>query len=205
MRFSIFGFSFDLSIFARSEFALSKLGRSKLGRSKLGRSKLGRSKLGRLVCDLSRVDLSVDLSMIGLPRGWNPYFQPRAVPRSRFYRELARQQSYSFPDHRRALAAGFQFRARERAGKRKPFAIIFHRQLQVARALRQAHQHMMRSAMLADVHQAFLHDTGQLAASFLRQIHTLHFADDLRGDSRLPPEALDGVGNETEKPVGIHL
>src|SRR5580693_5074482 len=113
MRFSIFGFSLDLPIFARS-----MLGRSKLGRSELGRSELGRSKPGRSACDLSKVDLSVDLSMIGLSRGRNPYLQPRAVPRSRFYRELACQQSYSFPDHCRALATRFQFRARERAGKR---------------------------------------------------------------------------------------
>src|SRR5208282_4831044 len=143
--------------------------------------------------------------MIGLSRRRNSDFQPCAVTRSRFYREFGCQQAYSFPDHRRSLARRLQFRIRQPSGKRKSLTVILHRQLQIARPLRQSYQHMLRSTVFAHIHQTFLHNARQFPAPFLRQIHPLHFADELGCDSRLPPEALHRVGNETQKPVRIDL
>src|ERR1035438_904642 len=102
--------------------------------------------------------------MIGLSRRWNSDFQPRAVPRSRFYREFARHKSHSFADHRRALPRRLQFRVGEPARKGKSFAVVLNRQLQITRALRESYQHMMRSTVLAHIHQALLDDARQFAA-----------------------------------------
>src|SRR5580704_18278948 len=137
--------------------------------------------------------------MIGLSRRRNSYFQPRAVPRSRFYREFARQQSHPFSDDGRPLASRFQFRIGKPARKGKPFSVILHRQLQITSALRQTYQHMVRSTVLADVDQTLLHNARQFAARFLRQVHLLEFCDELGGDSRFSPEALHRVGDKTQK------
>ena len=135
------------------------------GRSVVGLSIVVRSAIGLSVAGLPVVGLSVVvLSMIRLSRRRNPYFQPCAVSRSRFYREFARQQAYSFPDHRRPLACRLQFRIRQPSGKRKSLAIVLYRQLQITRPLRQPYQHMVRATVLAHVHQALLHNARQFPA-----------------------------------------
>src|SRR5580704_3086955 len=116
-----------------------------------------------------------NLSMTGLSRRWNPNLQPRAVPGIRFYREFTREQAHSFANYRRAFAGRFEFGIGERSGECKALAIVFHGELQIPGPLRQAHEHVMRSAVFADVHQTFLHNARQLTTNSLCQIHALQF------------------------------
>src|ERR1039458_190233 len=143
--------------------------------------------------------------MFGLPRWRNPYFQPCSVSWGRFYREFARQQAHSFPNHPRPYSSRLQFGIRQPSRKRKSLAIVLHRQLQSPRPGRQPYQDMLRSAVFAHVHQTLLHNACQFPAGLLRQIHPLQFADKLGCDSGLPAEALHRIGNETKEPVGIHI
>src|ERR1039458_2477091 len=143
--------------------------------------------------------------MFGLPRWRNPYFQPCSVSWGRFYREFARQQAHSFPNHPRPYSSRLQFGIRQPSRKRKSLAIVLHRQLQSPHPGRQPYQDMLRSAVFAHVHQTLLHNACQFPAGLLRQIHPLQFADKLGCDSGLPAEALHRIGNETKEPVDIHL
>src|ERR1035437_10502809 len=143
--------------------------------------------------------------MFGLPRWRNPYFQPHSVSWGRFYREFPPQPADFFPKPPPPYSSHLQFGIGQSSRKRKSLAIVLHRQLQIPRPVRQSYQQMVRSAVLAHVHQTLLHNPRQFPAHLRRQIHPLQFADKLGCDSRLPPEALYRVGNETKEPVGIHL
>src|SRR5277367_289358 len=115
----------------------------------------------------------------------HPDFRAGPMPGVRFYREFARQQPDTFVNHSWPFAAGLQFRVRHGSRERKSFAVVLNRELEISRALRQAHQHVMSATMLAHVDEALLHNAGQFAASLLCQIDTLELADKFRRDACL--------------------
>src|SRR5271166_4191484 len=106
------------------------------------------------------------------PRNFD--FQARTLTGIRFYSECAPNQTDSFPDDRGTLAQLVQLLLSQAAGKWKALAVILQGQAPLRGSRTQAHQRMFRSAVLAHIHQSFLHNPQHLPANLLRHLQFLN-------------------------------
>src|SRR5258708_8855446 len=88
----------------------------------------------------------------------NAYFQTGSVTGTRFYREFALYETFSFFYYPWTFAGRFHLVLRHAPGKIKAASVVFDGQLTRTIGRAQPHKHVFGVAVLADVDQSLLRD-----------------------------------------------
>src|SRR5690242_2757127 len=126
-------------------------------------------------------------------------FQVRTSAGLRLQDQVSTQGAHSLLDYPRPAACGVQLAQRHSPVELEPSAIIINCQHPFVVSCREAHQHVARATMLANVHQRFLHDTHQFSTHTRRKFYLLQRADELRGDASFAAKALNDIGHVIEE------
>src|SRR5215831_12795293 len=105
--------------------------------------------------------------MGGLPVLCHSYLDARTASWSRFYREVAFNETHAFTNNCGDMRGAFNVQVGQAAGEWEASAVVLDDEFPRALRFQQLHQDVRRPAMLADVHQGFLCNARQLAANRL--------------------------------------
>src|SRR5580698_1416978 len=106
-------------------------------------------------------DSFLSIGLVSFLRNGN--LQPRSVPWSRFHNHVSSYRTNPLLDDGRPPAYCIQFGQGQTSGKRESFSVIINHQLPQTILRAEADHGRLRPTVLADIHQALLHDTHQFA------------------------------------------
>ena len=120
-------------------------------------------------------------------------------PGERDDRQLPTEGAHPLLDHVGALAALVELRVAQGPVEGEPLPVVVHHQPPARRGAPEAHQHLLRVAVLAHVLQRLLHDAPDLTAHAGREVHVLDGAVEDGPDPRVAPEAGHGRVEEAHQ------
>src|ERR1039457_1059430 len=109
-----------------------------------------------------------------------------------------------FLDYYWPFAHGVQFGTRKSPRKGETGAVVLYHHFPFAVMGSQPHQHLLGTAVLADVDQPFLYDSDQFPANLLGHVQFSNIGDKTRRDAGLALKSFHRISKKSQKSLGVH-
>src|SRR3989442_166324 len=145
------------------------------------------------------------LSVDPMTRQWNSNFEAGPLAGIGFDRQLAAEPPDALFDDRWTFLRVFEIVLRQPSGEGKAASVVIDGQDAASVDGGKADEHIASAAVLAHVHERFLHDARDLAAGLRRQRNPIELGHELRGNPGFALESLDHVFQGVDELVGTEV